>query len=206
MSKHKNDYFKMIEEQVECCLEAANLLVNIMSNYSSDNISTQKEAMHAIEQKADNIHHNILTKLSAEFITPIDQEDILHLVQIMDDVTDALDEIVLDLYMYHIEVVSPYAIQLSNIAYRCVKELYAAVKELKDFKKPEQLRKHLIEINTIESEGDATYVEAIHQLFGNPSDAKTLISSKSIYSSLEQCCDICEDASEKIEQIIIKNT
>ena len=59
--------------------------------------------MHNIEHKADEIYHDILTRLSAEFITPIDQEDILRLVQIIDDVTDALDEVVLDCYMFHID-------------------------------------------------------------------------------------------------------
>lgn len=206
MNRNKNNYFELMEKQASLCLDGASLFMKIINNFSYDNILKQKENMHKIENKADDLHHEILTKLSAEFITPIDQEDILHLVQIMDDVIDSLDETVLELYMYHMEALPPYTLALANIAYKCVKELYAAVKELKNFKKPEQLRKHLIEINTIESDGDAVHVEAIHHLFANQSDAKTLISSKSIYASLEHCLDICEYASEEIEQIIIKNT
>ncbi len=206
MSKNKNNYFELMEEQARLCLDGASLLIRIINNFSPEDIPKQKENMHLIENTADDLHHEILTKLSAEFITPIDQEDILRLVQIMDDVIDSLDETVLELYMYHIENIPPFTMELSNVAYRCVKELYEAIKELKNFKKPDKLRKHLIEINTIESEGDAIHVEAIHHLFANPSDAKILISSKSIYASLEHCLDICEYASEEIEQIIIKNT
>lgn len=55
--------------------------------------------MHDIEHRADEIHHDILKKLSTEFITPIEQEDILCLVQIIDDITDALDEVILDVYI-----------------------------------------------------------------------------------------------------------
>ena len=36
--------------------------------------------------------------------------------------------------------------------------------------------------------------------------ADVLLVSKTLYDSLEHCCDICEVASDVIEQIIIKNT
>ena len=102
MAKNKNDYFKLIEEQISYCVKASDLLVEILSGYSLDNISEYRGKMHAIENAADEIHHDILTRLSAEFITPIDQEDILRLVQIVDDITDAIDEVVMDLYMYNL--------------------------------------------------------------------------------------------------------
>lgn len=206
MAKVKNDYFKLVEQQVEYCVQAADLLEEILCKYSTQNLPTQREKMHKIEQAADGIHHDILTRLSAEFITPIDQEDILHLVQIVDDVTDALDEVVLDFYMYHVEKLPAEAPELSKIVNRCVKALYEAVKELKNFKKPETLRKLLVEVNTIESDADKVYIEAIHNLFSRESDGKTLIGSKTVYESLENCCDLCEHAADVIEQIIIKNT
>lgn len=206
MAKNKNDYFKLVEQQVEYCVQAADLLEEILCNYSEQSIPTQREKMHEIEHKADDVHHEILTKLSAEFITPIDQEDILHLVQIVDDVTDALDEVVLEFYMFHIDKMPVDAPGLSKIVNRCVKALYEAAKELKNFKKPEILRKLLVEVNTIESDADKLYMEAIHRLFGSDCDSKTLIGNKVVYESLENCCDLCEHAADVIEQIIIKNT
>ena len=85
MAKVKNDYFKMVEQQVEYCVKASDYLQEILGNYSEANLPEQRDIMHDIEHKADEIHHDILRKLSAEFITPIDQEDILSLVQIIDD-------------------------------------------------------------------------------------------------------------------------
>lgn len=206
MAKVKNDYFKLMEQQMEHCVQAAALLEEILRNFSSENIIVQRDKMHEIEHSADEIHHDILTRLSAEFITPIDQEDILHLVQIIDDVTDALDEVVLEFYMFHIDKMPSEAPELSKIVNHCVKALYEAVKELKNFKKPENLRKMLVEVNTIESDADKVYIKAIHKLFGSESDSKVLIGSKVIYESLEDCCDLCEHAADVIEQIIIKNT
>jgi uncharacterized protein Yka (UPF0111/DUF47 family) len=206
MAKVKNDYFKMIEQQVSYCVEASEMLEAILSNYSAGSIAGQQEKMHSIEQKADELHHEILTKLSVEFITPIDQEDILHLVQIIDDITDELDEVVLEFYMYNIETMPDYAVDISRIVSRCVKDLYEAAAELKNFKKPDKLRKLLVSVNTTEGQADALYVEAIHKLFASSVDAKTLIGTKMVYESLENCCDLCEHAADVIEQIIIKNT
>lgn len=206
MAKKKNDYFKLTEQQTEFCVQASNLLEDILCNYSTETIEEQKQTMHQIEHRADQVQHDVLTRLSAEFITPIDQEDILTLVQIIDDVADALDEVVLELYMYHINSIPQYAPELSKMVNRCVQALYEAVKELKNFKKPQTLRKLLVDVNSIEGEADKVYVEAIHNLFASDCDTKTLIGTNAIYESLEECCDLCEHASDIIEQIIIKNT
>ena len=206
MAKVKNDYFKLAEEQVSYSVQAAELLEKILSDYSVESIPGQKERMHEIENKADELHHQIHALLAAEFITPIDQEDILHLVQIVDDITDSIDEVVLNIFMYDLDGIPEYAPAMAKLVHKCVNALYEAVKELKNFKKPENLHKLLITVNSIESQADATHAEAIHNLFKNFSDAKKLIGDKAVYASLENCCDLCEHASDVIEQIIIKNT
>lgn len=206
MAKNKNDYFQMLEQQVACCVQASTLLEDILCNYAADKIGAQHQRMHDIEHAADKIHHEIVNKLAVEFMTPIDQEDILRLVQIIDDITDALDEIVMEFYMFHISKVPADAPKMAQVVSRCVNGLYVATKELKNFKKPEMLRSLLIAVNDIESEADDIYMEAIHDLFGATDDAKILMGSKAVYDSLENCCDLCEHAADVIEQIIMKNT
>lgn len=206
MARNKNDYFKLVEQQVGFCVEASELLEEILCNYSAGSIAQQRDKMHLIENNADELHHDILTRLSSEFITPIDQEDILGLVQIIDDVTDALDEVVLEFYMFRIEVIPVYTSDIVRIVSRCVKALHEAVGELKNFKRPETLRTLLVKVNTIEGEADTVFVNAIHTLFSTETSSKILIGNKAIYESLENCCDLCEHAADVIERIIIKNT
>ena len=206
MAKHKNDYFKLAEQQVEYCVKAAELLEEILCKYSAEELSVKRGKMHDIEHEADEIHHDILTRLSAEFITPIDQEDILSLIQIIDDVTDALDEVVLECYMFHINDLPSGVPEFSNIVCRCVKALHEAIKELKNFKKSKILRSLLVDINTIEGEADTAYAELIYSLFSEESETKKLVGNKAICESLEDCCDLCEHAADIIYQIILKNT
>ena len=206
MAKKNNDYFKLIEQQTAYCLEASNLLEEILCKFNADSINVYRTKMHEIEHAADRIHHDILNKLSTEFITPIDQEDILRLAQIIDDITDALDEAVMDFYMYHIDHVPAKAAELSKIVNRCVRALHEAAGELKNFKKPAALLSLTVKVNDIETEADAVYTEAIYELFGASVDARTLVGTKEVLESLESCCDLCEHATDVIEQVIIKNT
>ncbi len=206
MARKTNDYFKLIEQQTSYCMEASNLLEDILCRFHADSISVYRTQMHDIEHAADRVHHDILNKLSTEFITPIDQEDILRLAQIIDDITDALDEVVLDFYMYHIDNVPAKAAELSKIVNRCVSALHEAAGELKNFKKPAALRALVVKVNDIETEADEVYAEAIYELFGSSTDGRTLLGTRAVFESLESCCDMCEHATDVIEQVIIKNT
>ena len=206
MAKKQNDYFELIQKQSAYCVEASNLLEDILCKFNADSVETYRTQMHGIEHQADEIHHDILKKLSTEFITPIDQEDILRLVQIIDDITDALDEVIMDVYMYHIDVIPERTANLSRIVNQCVKALHEATAELKNFKKPEKLRGLLIKVNDIEIEADGVYMESIYALFGSDLDGKALLGAKAVYEGLENCCDLCEHAADVIEQVIIKNT
>ncbi len=206
MPKRQNDYYELMEQLIACSVQAANLLMEIMKNYSEHHISHYRESMHKIENAADELQHDTLKKLSSEFITPIDQEDIMCLIQIIDDVTDAIDEVVIDLYMFNINKIPQDAPQLTFIMNDCVGMLQNAIGELKHFKKPEKLKKILIEVNDIEAKADEVYIEAIRKLFSSSYATNEIIGIKSIYDSLENCCDLCERASDIIEQIIMKNT
>ena len=205
--KKNNDYFELIRNQCAFCVEASDLLTEILHKFHADSVGAYRDQMHDIEHRADDLHHDILNKLSTEFITPIDQEDILRLVQIIDDITDALDEVILDVYMYHIDVIPERTVELSGVVNLCVKALHEATAELKNFKKPEKLHQLLVKVNDAETQADSIYTDAIHRLFASADlDAKTLFSTKAIYEGLESCCDLCEHAADVIERVIIKNT
>lgn len=206
MAKVKNDYFLMLKDQIGYSVSAADLLCELLSDFTEQNVELYKGRIHEIEHSGDTAKADILSKLYAEFITPIDQEDILHLSQIIDDVTDAIDETVLDIYMYHVASLPPHAKRLGEAVRLSVKAFADAVSELKNFKKPEALNEILDRINKLETEADDIFGEAIYELFSNEYDCKALISCKAIYESLENCCDLCEHATDIISQIIIKNT
>ncbi len=204
--KIKNDYFKLMEDQSACCVEAAKLLTEILENFSMDSLTAQKNRMHDIEHRADAILRDIEIKLSTEFITPIDQEDLLRLAHVLEEVSDALDEAVQDIYMHHVNVAPKGALKLAQNVENCVVTLHEAVGKLREFKKPDALRALLEKVGEIETETDIIYGETIRELFTEETDARILIGHKAVCRSIEDCCDFCDHAADTMEQIIIKNT
>ena len=206
MAKKTNEYFLLIEQQAAICVEAAALLENILTEYSAAGMAVRRVEMHAVERRADGICHDIRNRLSAAFITPIDQEDILHLAQLLDDVTDALDEVALECYMFRLAELPAGAPAFAGLTRRCVGKLCEAAIELRNFRSSGRLRALLAEVNTLEEQGDEAYATAIHVLFAQDAAPRTLIAGKAIFDCMEACCDLCGHAADVMDQIIIKNT
>ena len=204
--KKQNDYFDTMVQQVTCSVQAAQLLVQILSAFQPETAQKRREEMHQVEHVADEIRHDALRKLAREFIAPIERDDLLHLIQIIDDVTDAIDEVPIDLYAFNIRRLPPDAQTLAGLVEKCVLSLQKAVTELKHFKKSDKLEGLLIAVNTLESEGDAAYIEAMRRLFTTEKDPIALMGVKAIYDSLESCCDLCEHAADVIENTVMNNT
>lgn len=206
MEKKTNEYFLLIEQQAAICVEAAALLENILTEYSAAGMAVRRVEMHAVERRADGICHDIRNRLSAAFITPIDQEDILHLAQLLDDVTDALDEVALECYMFRLAELPAGAPAFAGLTRRCVGKLCEAAIELRNFRSSGRLRALLAEVNTLEEQADDAYATAIHDLFAEDAAPRTLIAGKAIFDCMEACCDLCGHAADVMDQILIKNT
>lgn len=202
----KTDYFEVMARQAGCSLQAAELLEEILQSYEPGRVAAWREEMHHIEHSADGVRHDALKKLSREFITPIERDDLLRLIQILDDVTDAIDEVVIELYMFSVASLPVKVRELAQVMLGCVRSLAAAVSEFRHYKKPEKLLPLLIEVNTMESTADSAYIEAVRELFLTEKDALRAIGVKAIYDSLEGCCDLCEHAADVIESAVMNNT
>ena len=204
--KHSFDYFEAFVKAVDSSCAAASLLNDTLRNFDPDRLEESMTAMHKIEHAADGDKHRMMKVLIREFLPPIEREDVTELTQKIDDVTDALEDVLVKIYTFNIRTIRPEALEFMDIIVACCCSLKKAVQEFRNFKNPKKLRSLLVEVNTIESEADAAYMEAIHHLFGTESDFKRLIGAKAIFDCLEECCDLCEHAADVMDLIIIKNT
>lgn len=170
-----------------------------------DGASTMHEAEIAIarlEQKGDEIIHEVFTRLNQTFITPIDPEDIHSLASHMDDVLDALEEAAHRIVAYKIPSIPAPVIEVSRILENCAIVLQKAFAALADDK---PLLEHAIEINRLEDEADHLIRAAIADLFDQEKDPIALIKLKEIYEYLESATDYCEDVADALQNVIVKN-
>jgi len=204
--KRSEDYFDTFVKLVEYSCQAADLLNDIMNNFNAEILREKMNEMHEIEHAGDTERHVMIRKLSKEFITPIDREDIMLLADAIDDVTDTIEDVLLRLYMFNILSIKDYAKKMAEIIVNCCNALKQALKEFHDFQKSKILHELIVEVNVLEEKGDKLYTEAVHSLYVNSKNVVEIMAWDQTYDYLENCCDACEEVANVIENIILKNS
>ena len=202
--KNENNYFTMFAEAVSYSCKAADMLKEDFTDFDPSRLAVRIEEMHHIEHTADIAKHELMEKLMKEFITPIDREDILELSNALDDVTDSLEDVLLQLYMFGITSLREDSLTFAAIINDCCHALKKLMLEFENFRKSRVIKDMIIEINHLEENGDRLYTEAMHRLYTNTPDTLEVLSWTTIYNCMEKCCDKCEDAADVVEAVILK--
>jgi uncharacterized protein len=155
----------------------------------------------ALEHAGDDVTREILQLLNTQYITPFDREDIYGLAQALDDVVDHVDEASELLGVFRIERPSAKAVRQCDLLVAAMEGLAEALADLKSLKAASE---HIVDVKRIEDEGDVVVREAIAELF-EQDDVKTIIKWKDIHEALEEAIDACEEVSNVIGNIVLKN-
>jgi len=206
MANKKVSYFDDFITMMQSSCKAAEFLYNVMRDFDVNALEQHCLEMHQIENDEDMIKHDIMGRLVKEFITPIDREDIIELANELDDVTDAIEDILIHIHMYNIKEIREDALNYVDIIKRSCATLLEAVKEFSNFHKSKVLMDNIIAINTIEEEGDRLYVKAVSELFRNEKDPISITAWNNIFDLLEDCCDACENVADTMELVMMKNS
>ncbi|MDR1157934.1 MAG: DUF47 family protein [Oscillospiraceae bacterium] len=204
----KFDYFAYFYACGCAALEAATYLHETFSSFDPAALARQVDELHKIENDADGLKHDMLRHLAHEFMTPIELEDIISLSQDLDNVVDSIDDVMqrVNMYAANIRTLRPDVLSFTSLIVRCCQALETALKEFKHFRKSKTIISLLIEINTIESDGDALFAKSMKQLYTEDADMRHVIIWTNIFECLESCLDFCEDVADIIEGVIMKNT
>ena len=120
----------------------------------------------------------------------------------LDDICDFMDQVADELNLYGVEEVPPEAIEQAGVIFRAVSKIADAVHGLDGLK---DISHHLIDIHTLEDEGDRIVRAATAKLFRDGLDPLVVIRWKDIHHDLEQAIDGCERTAHVLESIYLKN-
>jgi predicted phosphate transport protein (TIGR00153 family) len=204
--KNEYNYFEAFCELSKFSLTSATVLNDTLSKWNINTKATKVKEMHQIEHAADKAKHDIMNRLVKEFLPPIEREDITTLTQEIDNVTDSIEDVLLYIDMFNIKKIRPEALKFSELIVKCCKALDEAMALFKSFKNFKALHEKIVEINHLEEQGDALYVNIVRKLYENEKDPIELMRWTEVFYRLERCCDICEDVANVIESIVMKNS
>jgi predicted phosphate transport protein (TIGR00153 family) len=200
------NYFKAFVNLSGYSLKAAELLNESLNNFDKDTIGQKAKEMHSTEHSGDHERHEVLNRLVKEFLPPIEREDITCILEGIDSVTDAVEDVLIGIKMFNVEAIRPEIAKFTELIMNCCKSMNTALAEFENFKKSKTLHSEIVEINRLEEVGDELYINGVHNLYQNTKDPVELMVWTEIYRRLEKCCDYCEDVANDIESIVMKNS
>ena len=203
--KDKKIFFPLFEQAAGNVVAMARIMVGIVNNDDAAQRDQSFRQIDKLENKGDEITHQVHLELGKNFITPFDREDIHALSSAIDDVADYIQGAANRMNLYRIDDFNEHIRKLSELTLQACIDLEKAVKELKDLKNVRNIADSCIRINSIENQADYVFDRAVADLFLYETDAIRLIKYKEILAALETATDMCEDAADVMESILVKN-
>ena len=204
------NFFALFDEHGAKISEGARAFMLLIQHYN-DPAARERHAaeVDAAEHQADRITAEVNRLLHKTFITPIDREQILRLINAMDDVLDLLQDATETLALYDVRELTPEVLRLGELSVKCCERVTHAVHLLRQLSDPsvvEAALKTCEEIDKLESDADRVMRAAMSDLFRHQEDVRELIKLKAIYEMLESISDRCEDVANLVEGIVLENS
>ncbi|PTQ95556.1 hypothetical protein C8P68_10561 [Mucilaginibacter yixingensis] len=203
--KDKKVFFPLFEQAAANVVAMSTVLVEAVNSLDANAREEMFKQIDKLENKGDELTHQIYLELGKNFITPFDREDIHSLATAIDDVADYIQGSANRMSLYAIEEYTEPIRKLSELILQGSVELEKAVRELKDLKNVRNIADSCIRINSIENQADYVFDRAVADLFLYEKDALRLIKYKEILAALETATDMSEDAANVMESILVKN-
>jgi len=199
----KEKFFDYFEELIEKIEEGGILFLEMVESYEYSEPKTVK--LKEIEHEADIITHKTYEKMHKTFLTPLDREDIYDLVNKMDSILDMIEASAARMYLYKVKKPATEIVDQAKILNEAIRKIKKIVHGLRDMKNAKMILEACVEINTLENEGDYVLRRAMASLFEHEKDVFELIKWKEIFERIEEALDVCEDVSNIVEGIVLKN-
>jgi uncharacterized protein len=197
----EREFYDLFEEAGANIVRAAKILDEMLESWP-EKAELYRELV-VCEQDGDRITHDIIHKINATFVTPIDREDVLALATGMDDIVDLIEEVGDFLGLYRIEAPMEQAQQMAHVLHEASRQVNEALPRLRNLG---DLSHYVIEIHRLENEGDRLERSALAALFEAGIDPMMVIRWKDIFDRLEQAVDATEQVANTLSGIVIKNS
>ena len=197
-------FYDLFERSARNVVHGAEVLSSIAEDWSRLGAATNE--IREAEHQGDTIAHEALSRLDRTFVTPLDREDIFHLICGLDDIIDATDAAAKRLVLYKLTGPNEDLANLARTLVHATKALENAVEALRDIhSNAERLHTDCIEVHRFENEGDVFHNQALTKLFEGEPNAIAVIKWKEIYEIVEGAIDKCEDVANIISGVVLKH-
>ncbi len=206
MNNKSNFYFDNFVQCADITLKTAQKLKDIMTESGVNLMGDAVKQIHEIEHEGDSIHHQLITHILKDFITPLEREDIVKLSNSIDDVTDSIEDIVIQVYINNETKIREDCYKFIDVLIRICTAMKDLLIEFPNFRKSTVLNDMIVNIHRIEEECDQLYISSMRKLHTETTSVISILNWRDIYGFFENCCDTCALVADIVEGVIIGNT
>ncbi len=196
----EESFFGLFNQMAQNILQGGRMLRDLFDDYHD--VEPKAEAIKAVEDRGDEITHEIIDRLNRTFVTPFDREDIYDLAKQLDNVLDWIEAAAARMAVYQIPRPTREAQEMAHIILNVCEAIVEAVGNLR---KLDQLDGPVREINRLENLADHMQRDAVAALFASNASAIEVMKWKEVYDTLEEATDQAEDVANVLESIRTKH-
>ncbi|MDZ4668520.1 MAG: DUF47 family protein [bacterium] len=201
----KDKVFYSLFEQVACNVaDMGKLMKEVVAEPDFDKRGIVIKKVEDLENKNDDLTHQIFTELGRNFITPFDREDIHYLATALDDICDYIYASAKKINFYKVNPNESGIQKMADIIVLGSESIKTAVFELRNMKNVRNITDAIIKVNSFENQADDIFDLSIERLFETEDDIKMLMKKREIYQVMEIVTDKFEDAANVMESIVVK--
>ena len=196
-------FFDLLDKQAQIALQAAQQFAGLGKDFGGREKTAA--SLKALENEADGLVHDLVTKADAKFITPFDKEDIHALAHALDDMADFVEAAGARIALYRLDSPRPDFAPLAQLMHQTYEATAQAVSGLRNLKHHKEMTETFTKIHTLENQCDQAYRKALGDLLnGTDADPLTVIKWKEIYDRIEIGTDSCERVADILESMVVK--
>ncbi len=194
--KNKTNFFDLLKEQSSYVVKSMTLL----NEYCTTSKEELADIIILLEEEADEVRRNLITRLHKTYITPIDREDLFHLSRLLDEIIDYIKTSVDEIHLFKI-MPNEDLIKITSTLLEMTNHLHDAISNMAHDEEASKAAAY--KVKNLENVMDTLTKSAYAKIFEND-DFKMIFKYAEIYKHLNHTADVADSAMDFLLDIFVK--
>jgi uncharacterized protein len=196
-----DEFFDLFDALTAHIVDGVRVLHEMLG--SGQDVDAFAQRLHECEHRGDETVHTALAHLHRTFVTPLDRNDIHHLVTRLDDILDFANAAGSRLALYRPRTRRPEAAALASTLLASAEVVQEMVGLLRNLKRKKRILELTVVANSLENEADGVRRAAVANLLAEEKDPFEFMKWKEILDFIEEATDRCENVADIVEGIVL---
>jgi uncharacterized protein len=197
-------FYDQLESLSDQVVAGAAELRRLMQEFPAE-ARERAKMLEAKDKAMESLVQSALERLDAAFITPLDREDILHLITDMHRVVRAISALAQRIILYGLDNVDPKLTAQADALARLERCLHELLRQLRKNPRLAALHEPLEQIRQLRQAAEGIQRDFLGELYAGEPDPLEVMKKKELHDLLVEAVYRSENVARTLERVVIKN-